>query len=333
LAAITKYQYLLVLAPALILAWLANLVYYRTLPQRVFIATGLAGAACFLIWQAYLVFYLGPSTAAQNLALLRQAAAGAAAVFSPALMKRSLSELLSFGVYAGLLLPVLVYGFILAIPRQREAQLWSVLFLILAVNCAWYVFASISWLRYAFLGLALGCVLVARFFADLTGDFHFNLASIFDALRQGVAPTTRDALSIVGGLWILGLVAVPLAQTARPILFPPPNTPLAMAEYMDRAVPLRAVVETWEPEMGFLTNHNYHFPPASLLNVAVAYQWLGGPSPASDYHFIETNLPDYVLVGQFATYVKLYPSDLLARRYSLVTQIGAYGLYKRSDVH
>ena len=41
LAIVTKYQYLLFLAPTLAFAWLANLVYYRTAPQRVFILPGL----------------------------------------------------------------------------------------------------------------------------------------------------------------------------------------------------------------------------------------------------------------------------------------------------
>jgi hypothetical protein len=105
------------------------------------------------------------------------------------------------------------------------------------------------------------------------------------------------------------------------------NAPEAMATYLNENVPREALIETWEPEMGFLTDHNYHFPPPSLLNKAVGYIWLGKPSPAQEYTFVQDNLPGYVLVGAFARWVQLYPDDVLATRYKLVSRIGAYDLY------
>jgi 4-amino-4-deoxy-L-arabinose transferase-like glycosyltransferase len=62
-AVITKNQYLLILAPTLGLAWLANMLYYRTVPQRVFIVPGLVAGICFVLWQIYMTLYLGPATA------------------------------------------------------------------------------------------------------------------------------------------------------------------------------------------------------------------------------------------------------------------------------
>jgi hypothetical protein len=329
LAAITKYQYLLVLAPALILAWLANLVYYRSLSQRIYIVPAVVGAICFLIWQVYLVVYMGPATAGENLTLLRQAAAGAAAVFSPALMRRALGELLSLKVYFGLLLPVLIYGFIVALPRNNDGQRWGVLFFIVSFNCLWYVVASVSWVRYAFLGLAIGSLLVARGFADLTAGFELDLRRVWETVRHGRGLLAQDALRVVAlGVLVL-MIALPLAQTALQIIRPPFNAPLAMAAYVNQNVPRQALIESWEPEMGFLTDHVYHFPPQALLATAVAYQWLGGPAPAESYHFVEEQNPDYVLIGAFASWVNLYPRDYLAQHYKLVTQIGAYELFVR----
>jgi hypothetical protein len=327
LATVTKNQYLLILAPTLGLAWLANLVYYRTAPQRVFILPGLVAAACFALWQIYMVLYLGPATAGENLAMLRQATAGAALIFSPDLIKRSIKELLSLKVYLGWLVPVLVYGSILALPRRREGQTWGILLILVAVNLGWYAIASISWLRYAFPGLAIASLFVARFFYDITEGFRLDRMALWETLRGEQPVFQKHALRWAMFAWLVVMIALPLGQTVQEIVSPTFNAPIAMAAYLDEQIRREALIETWEPEMGFLTDHNYHFPPPLLLNDAVSYIWLGGPPPAQYYDFMRTEHPDYVLVGEFARWVDLYSTDLLAARYRLVTSIGAYELY------
>ena len=322
LAVVTKYQYLLILVPTLGLAWLANLIYYRTTPQRVFIVPGLVAGVCFALWQVYMILYLGPATASENLAALRTATAGAALVFSPALMKRGLEQLLSLKVYLFLLLPALVYGFTRILPRRRDAQQWGILFVLIGVNFVWYVVASISWLRYAFLGLAVSSLFIARFVHDLTNGFQLDLV-----LRQGKTIAWKPVLRLALLAWLAVTLVVPLGQTARQIILPEANMPAMMAAYLDAHIPRDKLIETWEPEMGFLTDHNYHFPPALLLNKAVGYIWLGGATPAQSYDFVQTQHPAYVLVGGFARWVNLYPADVLAASYHLVTRIGGYELY------
>jgi 4-amino-4-deoxy-L-arabinose transferase-like glycosyltransferase len=327
LATITKNQYLLVLAPTLGLAWLVNLVYYRTAPHRVFIVPALVAAACFVLWQVYMIVYLGPTTAGENLAMLRESSSGAALVFSPDLMKRSIKELLDLKVYLGWLVPVLVYGFILALPRQREGQRWGVLLVLVAVNLGWYVVGSISWLRYAFPGLAIASLFVARFFYDITDGFRLDRMALWETLRGGQPAFRKHALHWAMFAWLVVMIALPLGQAVQEVVSPTFNAPIAMAAYLDEQIPREALIETWEPEMGFLTDHNYHFPPPLLLNDAVSHIWLGGPPPAQHYDFVQTEHPDYVLVGEFARWVNLYPADMLEARYRLVTSIGAYELY------
>lgn len=326
LATVTKNQYLLVLVPALGLAWLTNLVYYRSAPQRAFIVPGVIAVVCYALWQGVLILSLGPATVRENLASLREATAGAALVFSPDLMQRSLGELLSAKVYLGLLLPALIYGFALAWPRRREGQWWGILLGFVAANLVWYVVASISWLRYAFPGLVLGSLFVARLFADLTDGFQLNAAALWTGLRQGtLAP--REALRSVWLVWLAVVIVLPAAQIVKSVVRPDFNAPAAMAAYLDEHVPQDAVVETWEPEMGFLTDHNYHYPPQLLLNKAIGFIWLNKPSPADGYDFVQTQSPDYVLVGAFGRWVQMYPADWLAARYQLETTIGGYELY------
>jgi hypothetical protein len=326
LALVTKNQYLIVLAPTLGAAWIANLVYYRSAPQRAFIVPGLISVACFALWQLFLIVYLGPATAGENFAALRAATAGAALVFSPPLMQRAIGELLSLKVYLGWLFPALIYGLVLALPRKREGQRWGILLILVLANLVWYVVASISWIRYAFPGLAVASLFVARLFEDFTDGFQLNAAALWDSVRRG-ALVPKEALRGVLLAWLAVMIVLPLAQTAKSVVRPDFNAPAAMAAYMNEHVPLNALVETWEPEMGFLTDHNYHYPPQTLLNTAVGFIWLNKPAPAEEYAFVQTQSPDYVLVGGFGRWVQMYPADWLAAHYRLETTIGGYELY------
>lgn len=330
LSLVTKNQYLIVVGPGLGLAFLANLFYYKSVPQKVFLITGIVTVLTYVAWQAYQIVYLGPATASQNWAFFRQATADSALIFSPSLMKRAVTQLLDLNVYLGLLLPALAYGFVLSLPRRRDGLKWGVLFFLIAANLIWYVFASISWLRYAFPALAFSSLLVAKLFSDLTGGFHLELAKLWQTLRKGEGIATGYALRSILLVWLAAMILVPLAQNLKDIVRPPFNAPAAMAAYMNANVDKSALVETWEPEMGFLTDHNYHFPPPQLLYVANSYIWLGKTPPSAQYDFVQKNLPDYVLVGAFSSWVQLYPMDFLATHYKLVTSIGGYELYARN---
>ncbi|MBI4927719.1 MAG: glycosyltransferase family 39 protein, partial [Anaerolineae bacterium] len=328
LSLVTKNQFLIVLVPALGAAWLANLIYYKAAPQRLFIVPGAVMLACYVAWQAVLVFFLGPSTPAENFALIRAGTAEAALVFSSDLMKRALGELLSLKVYLGLLVPGLVYGLILSLQRGKDGLRWGILLALVGSNLAWYVLASVSWIRYAFPGLALSALFIARFFWDLSQGFNLNLPEWLRSLRAGRGVPVDQALRGVMLVWLGLAVLLPLAQTGLDILRPPFNAPRVMAEYMQANVPAAAEVETWEPEMGFLTDHRYHYPPQSLLYQAVSYIWRDGTAPADSYRYVQDNRPAYVLVGAFSAWVQLYPQDFLEANYTLETEIGGYRLYR-----
>jgi hypothetical protein len=326
-AAITKYQNLIVLVPAIGIAATLNLVYYRAAPFRVFLWPGVVMAAMFGLWQSILVVYLGPATSAENLAALREATAGAAAVFSPDAMKRAVRELLSFKAYGGALVPALAYGFFCAVPRSREGQRWGIVGLLVTVNIGWYVVASIGWPRYAFAGLAFASLLVTKFFIDALQ----HLADAANARADSrAAPARRGLQGAIGG-WAVFILVASLAATVPPVLAPPENFPRAMSEYLDQQVEKGVRIETWEQELGALTTHNYHYPPPRLLNVAVRHIWLGGPSPSLQYKPLDIDPPPYVVVGEFARWVGVYPADALARSYALEKKIGAYELYRRVE--
>ena len=332
LATVTKNQYLLILVPTIGISWFINLIYYRLSPQRVFIIPGVILVGCYLIWQLILVFSLGPATAAENFKSLQVATSGAALVFSTDLMKSSLRELLSLKVFLGWLVPTLIYGGTLVLPRNRAAQKWSLLYILIAVNLIWYVIASVGWLRYAFPALAVASIFVARFFFDITDGYRFDFHVFMQGLHSGSSEVSTQSLRAVFVVWLVVMIVAPLAQVSIKVIFPPFNAPMAMASYMNEHVPEDVIVETWEPEMGFLTDHDYHYPPQLLLDTAIGYIWRNGPPPADKYNYLTTDKPGYVLVGEFSRWVNLYSTDILQKKYDEVKQIGSFTLYRLKDL-
>lgn len=342
LGVVTKYQYLLVIAPALLLAWGLNLVYFRGAPQRVFLVPGVVTAVVFGAWQLFTLVYLGPSTITENFASLREFTAGAAAVFSRELMMRSLREIISVRAFFFLLIPALAYGAYVAFTRPKRAasaqdaaaaadsrqkqQQWNIIFLLVALNLVWYVVASVSWIRYAFIGLSFASLFVARLFHDLTHGF--DLPGLWQSVRERASgwPVRVVQLAALGVLALM--IALPAGRTALSILREPVPDSFAMADYMNANVPPDALVETWEPQMGFLTDHRYHYPPQLMLNRAVRQVWQGD-TPVSELYDFTALSPDYVLTGEFSRWVNAYPYEKLQAQYDFVTTVGQYELFQR----
>ena len=129
-------------------------------------------------------------------------------------------------------------------------------------------------------------------------------------------------------LWLGVIIVLPLAKTALEIVTTGPNGAKAMAAYLNENVPKGVIIETWEPEMGFFSDHKYHYPPNQLLAIAIQQVNRGGEPVQAHYDYVQKNLPDYLLLGVFAKWVNLYPMNVLANRYTLTKTIQEYDLYK-----
>ncbi|BCX02940.1 MAG: glycosyl transferase [Candidatus Roseilinea sp.] len=339
LGVVTKYQYLLAIVPTLMLSWGLNLAYFRAVPHRVFLVLAITVIVVFGLWQLFTLIYLGPSTVTENFAALREFNAGAAAVFSRDLMVRALREIVSWRAFMFTLLPALGYGAYFTfrhLPDDADVsaigdamtrhQQWSVIFLLVTSNLVWYVVASVSWIRYAFIGLSLASLFVARLFYDLTNGL--NIRALWNGIRA--CPGTR--LRRWGQLALLGILVVmvifPLGRITLNVMRTPLPDSFIMADYVNANVSHDALIETWEPEMGFLTDHRYHYPPQLLLIRAVRQIWQGGV-PVSELYDFTALSPDYVLVGEFSRWVNVYPHERLQANYEPVTSIGRYELFKR----
>jgi 4-amino-4-deoxy-L-arabinose transferase-like glycosyltransferase len=327
LAMITKYQYLLFIAPTLIFSWFLDIFYYKNTSHRNFLIPGIIAAGSFGLWQVFTLQYLGPATVMENLALMRASAEGAAFNFNLYQLGLNLGVIISRAAYLWALIPALIYGILLSLPRTKEGQKWSIIFLLMVLDLAWFVVFSIGWIRYAFLGLSFASMFIARTFYDITGGFKFDWSTgFFHSFFQG-----RNALKLAVTFWLLAIIMLPTAKNVMEIALPNPDNVREMASYLNENIPQTALIETWDPEMGFMTDHNYHYPPNALLAVAVDQVNYGGEPVQGHYDFVQTEHPDYLLVGVFSKWTEIYSPEQLKGQYEWVVSFGDYELYRRVE--
>jgi hypothetical protein len=314
LMALTKNQFALILVPSFVVLLVVDRVYYRTLYlAQVIVPLMFVLAGTGLGQLMPLLPLLGSDQFAQTLAVARAASSGAIFVFEPARVLSSLKLLLSADVFAYWALPGLVYGLILARPRDERGVQHGFLLIFAVVGLAWYAFGSIGWPRYAFAGLAVTALFVARLLVDLIGSE-----------RQADSRGRWRALALT--TFVAVMLSSSLVAQIRDIAGTRDESAQQMAWYLDQSVPQATVIETWEPELGFLSNHAYHYPPSGWLDRAVRAQWLtrGG---LPDYDPRGEESPSYLVVGKFGKYTGIYTPFLKRERPRLVASIGEYDLY------
>jgi hypothetical protein len=303
-----KTQFVLIVPLVLALLALLDWRYYRVGGWWLRLVPPLLACACFGVWTLVQLQFLGPGSFLANLAQTRQAAGGAIFVFDRDATLRALDYLAQ--VYGGLFLPALAYGLWRCRARTPHALCELLLVLLPAVWLCWYVI-SLGWPRYAFPAVVFGALAVARLLRDLFVGLM--------ALRL------RPAAWLVVGYAAL-VVVVPLLLSAR-LVFSPDRSAQTFAAYLDARVPQTALIETWEQELGLLTDHRYHYPPIELLDRAVRQTWLDGATLAYDGLAAQ---PPYVVVGPFGAWVQIYDPARLATEYSAEFVAGPYRLYRRN---
>jgi 4-amino-4-deoxy-L-arabinose transferase-like glycosyltransferase len=325
LAAMTKNQFALLLVPTIALLFVADRVYYRQLAPRFYVVPllGVVVAMALNYLAQLLVAVAGTGDVWTTLRLLREASGGAIFVFSPARSLSSLKFLVSADVFGYWGIPALAYGVFLARERSRAGLRDAFLVAFVGVGLAWFAFGSIGWPRYAFPALAALAILTAKLLVDLVQALGRRLDAHAPAAARG-----GPALALALAVGIALVVAAPLQNEARTILTATNRDPQAVAAYLNANVPETAVIETWEPELGFLTDHAYHYPPSGWLDRAVRAKWLQSDALIAGYDPTSELTPAYLVVGPFGKYTGVYAPALDRLPASRVASIGEYDIYR-----
>ncbi len=328
LACITKNQYALFILPSLFLAWIADIVWYRQRGWLYFVIPGIIAGLIFFGWTFLDIMVMGEQGGnfTENFATLRAASSGAFFLFEPGAMLSALRFLAIGGsLYAFLTIPGLVYGVIIGVKRDEQAESYGILLIFIAIGLGLFI-SSLAWERYAFAPVVLSSIFVVRLFQDLQKQFVPGWNALLTSVRQKQM-SLSVIVAVVMLVWLVGALALPLVVQTRNVLNNGSNDAYLVAQYIDDNIPQDAVVETWEQELAVLTNHRYHYPPQITLAKAVASQWQGG-EPASDTYDFRDYSPDYLVIGAFGKYTGLYPDDRLSD-YELMATIGSYDVYRK----
>lgn len=322
LACITKNQIALVVLPGMLLTWIADLVWYKQRGWRTFVVPGVVAGLMFAGWMYIVLITLGEKGDLQaNLATLRSATAGAFFQLRLSSLERAVKFLFDSSVFGVMFVPAVLYGLVLSLRRNETGQRYGTVMLFILVATGMFM-TSLAWPRYGFMALALAGFLVIRLFQDLTAAIRFD--------REGLRTLLTGDKAAVGALllaWVVAAFVLPTYNTARAVMGGG-NSGYELAQYLNKNVPQDAIIETWEQELAVLTDHNYHYPPQIVLAYSVAETWDGGQPANELYDFRDTVNPDYVILGEFGKYTRIYPPQRL-QNYERIYTVGVYDVYQR----
>ncbi len=296
LAMVTKTIYAVILPPALVIAAVADHVYYRQLSWRHFLLPASVGLACLLGWYGYQFVSLGWEAFYRDVWQVNQAAGRSIFVGASSRTLPNLALLLKSMAYWGLGLPALAHAAYRARHRNLTGLGWGFLTIITLVWLTWYMVGSVGWLRYAFPALVMLGIFAAALLVDLVGW-------LVRWPRLHAVVLAAAAVVLVGAL----------AYRVRTILVRHDDTPQQIAACITAQVPPAARIETWEWEIQFLAPHyRYHHPEPEWLDRMVREIHLGEPrapersgAGAEPYTFA-TDATDYLLIGPFAEGTQIY---------------------------
>jgi hypothetical protein len=192
---------------------------------------------------------------------------------------------------------------------------------------AWYVLLSVGILRYLFPATFIGSIFVAAWLSDLTSGFDIART----VRHAGALLSKGGARPAVSALLVLMLLAATTTMTLqmldREYLTADDHSAQAVTDYLNTQTPPSARVETYESELHFLLNRPYHYPP-DQIHVELNRRSLLNQQVVIDYDPLAGD-PDYLVVGGFTNWNKLYSQVLATGAFRLVQRFGVYELYRR----
>ena len=327
LAMLTKNHFLL-WVPAWLLLWIADRRYYRQLNHSDFVLPLCSAIACVAAWYGgqRLFFPAGSHLIAHSVQEWSNGLSRGVLTFSPQRTLDAIKFLTSQDTFYAWVLPGGLYAAILGLRRSKEGLRWALLVLLGVVWLSWFTLLSAGWPHYAFLALAVTAIFVAQLFHDLTGGYRILIRESGENIRLGQWDLTligRTALMVL----LLVIVSRPLQGRVNEVITGGEDAPQRMATYIVEHLPQDAEIETYEPEVCFLSGYDCHFPPYGIMDASIKYVWYDAPLPSEYYDFREHGAA-YLLIGDFGRWVHLYPPEAVEQHYELCTSIGGYELYR-----
>ncbi len=331
LAMVTKSYYLIMVTGTVFLLMILDRFFYRQRHFRNLLIVGVTAIACYGLWMGWQRLYFGADVFAENLQKLSQMASA-----SSGFNRKWVGDAVKLLVGPGASYLYFFWGFIslfyvllLGLRRTRDAFLLAFMWLFTVLWLAYFVFWILPIPRYLLPAAALTAMFVAKLVYDLARGFAAMSRELWPALRQhmlGRAELTPSNLVTLGtlvGLTSFALLAgYELQRTVREdvldkvgvqsavVLTPPQlEAPQQLAEFLKQNIGGNEIIETWERELGILTDHNYHYPDQLMLaKIDNALHRGGDQNYSLGTDYFNAVHPRYVIVGWFGRLYNVYDS-------------------------
>jgi len=357
LAMVTKAYYVIVVSGTIVLLALMDWVFYHQHRFKYLLFLGAGALACYGIWMGWQWLYFGATEFAANLEKLRQLASATTGI-NPAWIGNAIKRLIGpdtsyFYFYWGFL--SLLYAIPLCLRRTREAFLLALVLVLTLLWMAYYVFWSMPIYRYVFPFAAIMGLFVAKLVYDVASGFVTTSRDFWPALRRYISgQADLPPLALVSLCALVGLTSFTLLvgyefqRTVRmdvldtvgvekhAVATPPQlRVPQQVVDFLNEHIPCDEVIETWERELGALTDHTYHYPDQLMLAKINNFVFHGGEYFSLGADYFNSVHPSYVIDGWFARGNFVYDADFLKENAQLIASFGEgdwrYDIYQMNS--
>jgi hypothetical protein len=192
----------------------------------------------------------------------------------------------------------------------------------------WFLLLAQPFERYLFPSVFIGSIFTSAFLYNSTGGFSIryvvkHASDVFLKLR-----INRQSLGSLTALLLLAF-AIPLSilTFSQTFMTSKETSALEVAAYLDEHIPRGVIIETYESELIFLSDHRFHFPP-DQVHVDMVRRKTIDPHHKIDYEPLVAD-PDYLVIGKFSHYWGLYDHLLSPADFRLIQAYPYYVIYQR----
>jgi 4-amino-4-deoxy-L-arabinose transferase-like glycosyltransferase len=338
---LTKSQYLLMVPATLGLLMILDLFYYRLGAWKTLVLVTVIALVCAFAWQVWQMRYFGQAMYQEDLAKLRQLASITTGFHLSTAINgiRAIlgSDSGNFYLYWGF--PAMGYLFFLATQRTLRGFLLATIVIFTSLWLLYFMFWIVSWHHYALPAMALVALAVANLYTKLARAIipviKYELRGL--PARNGQPSMVILAFGVMVGLFSYGMWAgYHLQEYVRSDVLDRTGSqatdlrspsqlqyPGIVARYLEQNIAPGAVIETWERELGILTDLTYHTPDQSMLTYTHNALYRGSQENyllGEDY--LKKAKADYIILGWFARSFPIYDMAYLERHSVLIKSIG-----------
>jgi hypothetical protein len=243
----------------------------------------------------------------------------------------NLFALTSGEAFGGFFLAGLLVGLILAFRRkEEEGQNWGILSAFLVTSIGVYLLTGATLVeanRSAIPMYLIGTLFVGRLFYSLTNGYTFDWQDFRESIIKQKELNTTTIVRVIALAAVIGIICLPAVRAVYNVARSGDDTPYLTADFLNDHANDNDVIETWDKEIGILSDHIYHYPPQVVQAYHNAYIRGNGPPANEKYDFRDYGTPQFIVIGPQSRWADFYPEARLDD-YALVATYGDYEIYQ-----